>query len=226
MDDPQLDSEKHLEALRGLERINAWSGSARLIWPLISALARENLSVPLRVLDIATGGGDIPITLQHRARQSNLSNIVFAGCDLSERAMQYARERAARVKATIDFFPLDVLHQSLPPDFDVVMASLFTHHLDAEQVVELLKRMGQAARRMVIINDLRRSRGGLLLAQLATRILSRSDVVHTDGPLSVHAAYTIHEMREMAEQAGLTGAKVERCWPCRLRLVWTRKTVL
>lgn len=226
MDDPQLDSEKHLEALRGLERINAWSGSARLIWPLIAGLARENLSVPLRVLDIATGGGDIPITLQLRAGQSNVSNIVFAGCDLSERAMQYARSRAKKAKAAVDFFPLDVLRQPLPRDFDVMTASLFTHHLDAEQVVELLKRMGQAARRMVIINDLRRSRSGLLLAQIATRILSRSEVVHTDGPLSVHAAYTIHEMREMAEKAGLNGVKIERCWPCRLRLVWSRKTVL
>ena len=75
---------------------------------------------------------------------------------------------------------------------------------------------------LVLVNDLERGLAGLTLAHLGTRLLSRSDVVHTDGPLSVRAAFTVPEVRALAAAAGLTGAVVVRRWPCRFLLTWTR----
>jgi hypothetical protein len=43
-----------------------------------------------------------------------------------------------------------------------------------------------------------------------------------DGPLSVRAAFTPSELRGLAQEAGLTGAKVSRRFPCRLLLEWKR----
>jgi hypothetical protein len=80
--------------------------------------------------------------------------------------------------------------------------------------------MAAAARRLVLINDLRRSAGGWLLAYVGTRLLSASPVVHTDGPRSVAAAFTPVELRQLAERAGLAGATVVRRWPFRLLLTW------
>ena len=76
--------------------------------------------------------------------------------------------------------------------------------------------------RLVLVNDLDRSLIGLILAHVVTRLVTRCDVVHTDGPRSVAAAFTTTEARAMAERAGLRGATVVRRWPCRWLLSWRR----
>ena len=144
------------------------------------------------------------------------------GCDLSLDALEYARKRAEEKGAQVHFFPLDVLRNPLPSGYDVIVSSLFLHHLDEEQAHALLQCMAQAAGRMVLINDLRRGFTGFALAYLGTRLLSSSDIVHIDGPRSVEAAFTIKELRQIAIRAGLAGATVARRWPCRMLLSWRR----
>jgi 2-polyprenyl-3-methyl-5-hydroxy-6-metoxy-1,4-benzoquinol methylase len=218
MDQPDLDPQQHQDALCGLERINAWSGSARILWPALRDLARQTPN-PLRVLDVATGAGDVPIWLWCRTRRAGLE-IHFAGCDRSPTALAFARSRAERCWANVSFFECDVLRGPLPEGYDVLTCSLFLHHLENDQAVDLLRRMGQAAERMVLVNDLRRGAGGLLLAYVGTRIFSASSIVHTDGPLSVRAAFTLKEVAELARQAGLANVTLARRWPCRFILSW------
>jgi 2-polyprenyl-3-methyl-5-hydroxy-6-metoxy-1,4-benzoquinol methylase len=218
MDRPDLDEDRHREALRGLERINRCSGSARILWRPLCRLAEETAGRPVRVLDVATGGGDVPRALWHRARRARLP-LLLEGCDISPVALAHARRRCAEEGAEVRFFQADVLHEPLPSGYDALVSSLFLHHLTEEQAIELLRRMGTAGR-SVLVNDLARSRTGYLLAWLGTRLLSRSEVVHFDGPRSVEGAFTPEEARQLAEKAGLTGAVVRRRWPCRYLLSW------
>ena len=74
----------------------------------------------------------------------------------------------------------------------------------------------------VVISDLIRSKRAYFGTVLGTRLLSRSGVVHVDGPLSVRAALTEAEMSELVEQAGLSGAAVRSCWPMRQLVLWSR----
>lgn len=234
MDDPGLDAARHTHALAGLGRINRLSGSARLLWTPISAWIRaQSESRPQgrgretapprvwRVLDLATGGGDVPLALWRKARRAGLP-LRIDGCDLSPRAVEYARSRAARAGADVRFFTRDALAGELPGDYDILTTSLFLHHLDEEQAVALLRSMARAARGLVLVNDLRRSAAGWLLAYFGTRCLTTSPVVHFDGPLSVRAALTLPEVRALAARAGLAGARVARRWPCRYLLSWKR----
>lgn len=221
MDQPDLDAGRHIHALRGLERINRWSGSTWIVWPAIRELARATTPTPLRVLDVATGGGDIPTRLWLKSRRAGLP-LEVDGCDRSLDALQYARQRTVYQGARVRFFPLDAVRDPLPTGYQVIVSSLFLHHLDEEQARTLLRHMAQAAGRLVLINDLRRSFGGFALAYLGTRLLSTSEVVHIDGPRSVEAAFTVPELRRLAADAGLAGAKVERRWPCRMLLTWRR----
>jgi hypothetical protein len=80
--------------------------------------------------------------------------------------------------------------------------------------------MAAATRHLLVVNDLRRCCSGLFLAHAAGRLLTRSGVVHTDGPRSVRAAFKPAEMRTLAHRAGLTHATVSHRWPCRLSCVW------
>src|SRR5258708_4399607 len=125
-----LNPELHAQALRGLERVNNWSFTASAFWPSIAAFARASRR-PIKVLDLATGGGDIPIGLWNLSQRDSV-NVEIAGCDKSDVAIQYASSRAARANARIAFFKLNVLSDDLPRDCDVAISSLFLHHLDPE----------------------------------------------------------------------------------------------
>jgi SAM-dependent methyltransferase len=221
MDQPGLDRDSHFQALRGLERINRWSGSARILWRPLLRVARQVGGPAFRVLDIATGGGDLPVGLWRRATRAGLA-MQFDAWDISPDAVDYARARAARVGADVRFFIKDALADDIPPDYDAVISSLFLHHLDEAQAVRLLRRMADAARQVVLINDLARSTFGLLLARAGTRLLSASRVVHMDGPRSVEGAFTRAEARALADKAGLGGARVVPRWPARFLLSWRR----
>jgi hypothetical protein len=223
MDQPGLDPGRHRQALRGLGRINFWSGSASILWPPLAALARAT-SRPVRVLDLATGGGDVPIRLGRRARRAGLP-ISVDGCDVSPVAVEHAKRQAERDGAGVSFFVADALAGELPSGYDAVVCSLFLHHLTEDQAVGLLRRMAAAAGLLVLVNDLVRSRAGLLLARVGTRLLSRSPVVHVDGPRSVEGAFTIAEAKELAGRAGLGGTTIVRRWPCRFLLTWQRPSL-
>jgi 2-polyprenyl-3-methyl-5-hydroxy-6-metoxy-1,4-benzoquinol methylase len=218
MDQPDLSPSRHEAALRGLSRINFWSRSDAIVWPALAALARRQKTV--RVLDLATGGGDVPLRLWHRARRSGL-DLHIEGCDVSPVAIDHARARADGEGAQVRFFVHDVLNGSPLDGYHATMCSLFLHHLDETQAVVLLRRMA-AMGGLVLVNDLRRCLVGLMLAHVASRLLTISPVVHTDGPRSVKNAFTIEEAQTLAERAGLHGAVLTKHWPFRFLLRWSR----
>ena len=222
MDDSALDPELHHHALRALERCNRISLVRRLVWPPIAALARRRQDRPLTVLDVACGAGDLAIGLVRRSRASGLALDVH-GCDISPTAVDHARRRAQQLGADVHFVRHDVHDGSLPGAYDIVTCSLFLHHLEPDEAIRLLAAMAVAARSLVVVTDLDRSLVGWATAWLGTRLLTRSPVVHVDGPRSVRAAWSIPETRALAADAGLSGAVVTRHWPSRWRAVWSAR---
>ena len=221
MDQPDLDAAEHCRALHGLGRINNLSRSAGIFWGPLRQLAQQRAPRPLRILDLASGGGDVAVSLWRKARRAGF-DWKIEGWDVSPVAVDYARALAEHRGAEVPFHLRDALVDPIPPDYDAMIASLFLHHLDAATATRLLHKMGQATRHLVLINDLRRCAVGLLAARLVTRLLTSSPVVHVDGPRSVEAAFTVAEARQLAEDAGLTGATITRHWPFRYLLSWRR----
>lgn len=208
MDDAELSAERHERALVALGRINRASAVCRQLWPLIRPLA------PARVLDLGCGGGDVTRELARRARDEGV-DLELHGVDMSARAVGHARMRAEAAGVEVTYDTLSVPDAPLPAGYDVIMCTLLLHHLDDEEAVRLLASMARAARRLVIVADLARSRAGLVLAWAGTRLLTRSPVVHEDGVRSVRAAFTGREALELARRAGLPSPSVRRAWPCR-----------
>ncbi|MFQ3651616.1 MAG: methyltransferase domain-containing protein, partial [Gemmataceae bacterium] len=165
----------------------------------------------VRVLDVACGGGDVV----HALAQLRPDWYV-AGCDLSPTAVAYASRRGGT------FFVHDALAAPIPSGYEALTCCLFVHHLDIEQTLTLMRRLRASDARMVLISDLERCRAGLWSAYLITRLITRSPVVHYDGPVSVRAAYTLPEIARLARQAGLHGARLRRVWPFRWLLTWER----
>jgi 2-polyprenyl-3-methyl-5-hydroxy-6-metoxy-1,4-benzoquinol methylase len=222
MDSPDLVQSLHDQALAGLRRINRWSRTGAALWSGLSNLTVQlSAQQELTILDIACGSGDQAIWLARRLQQHGVRHRIH-GVDISGTAVATAGQQAAEAgTATVTFHQCDVLHDPFPlPQYDVVMNSLFLHHLDEPQVVRVLQRMAAAARQRIIIDDLRRTRLGYFLAWTGCRLLSRSPIVHFDGPVSVEGAFTDAEILQLAAQAGLQSARLQRHWPQRFLLTW------
>ncbi|MBL8764779.1 MAG: methyltransferase domain-containing protein [Phycisphaerae bacterium] len=206
MDDPGLDPASLHAALAGLRRLNSVSLADPTRW---RPIARESSRAGrvLRVLDLACADGAWAVSVSLRAARRGLP-LRVDGCDINPRSVAMARRRASAAGAPCAFFRLDALRDPLPDGYDVITASLFLHHLTDPDAQRLLERMGRAARRMVVLNDLVRSRLNLGLVRMASRALTRSPVVHDDAARSVRAALTRAEFRAMAERAGLRGAVI------------------
>jgi SAM-dependent methyltransferase len=220
MDQPGLDAGAHAMALGGLRRINWFSRSDAIIWPALARLA-ANRGGPTRVLDLATGGGDVPIALARRAAGSGV-DLRVEGCDISPVAVELAGRNAEDAGVAVRFFRLNVLEEPIPDAYDAVMCSLFLHHLGDDEAVGLLKKMADAAGAAILVNDLLRSRPAYGLAWAGCRLLSRSPIVRHDGPASVEAAFSAGEAEDLARRAGLVDARLTRHWPFRFLLSWSR----
>ena len=226
MDEPALPVDLHHAALEGLRRINAASGAAaRLAEPLLK-FAREHEAEhgshrPVTLLDVAAGGGDVPVAIVAAARAAG-STIRLTLFDRSEAALARAKETADRAGIDATLACGDVVNSDLPVSADIVSCSLFLHHLTQDQTVAVLKRLRSATNGLLLVSDLRRCVSGVAAAHLACRLLTRSSVVHFDGPVSARAAWTISEMQAMANAAGMADATIRAVWPFRLLLTWKK----
>jgi 2-polyprenyl-3-methyl-5-hydroxy-6-metoxy-1,4-benzoquinol methylase len=214
MDQSGLDAIKHRSALAGLRRLNLASGVCHQVCRELTRYSRFRGVANLRVLDIASGGGDVPFGLWKLAKRRGL-DLRILGLDVSAAACEFATKQCRPAGGSILFEQCDATRDAIPGGFDVVTCSLFLHHLTYDQASNLLMKMA-AAGRLLLANDLRRCATGYLLAQLACRCLTRSPIVRYDGPQSVANAFTAMEMRELFMDAGLEDATVHKVWPCRM----------
>ncbi|HEV8403873.1 MAG TPA: methyltransferase domain-containing protein, partial [Candidatus Limnocylindrales bacterium] len=94
--------------------------------------------------------------------------------------------------------------------FDVAHCSLVLHHLSPDEAVVLLGEMARVARLGVVVNDLDRTRLGLIGALLIGHLLTGNRYTRVDAPLSVRRAYRTGEAATLLRAAGLTPVRTLR----------------
>jgi 2-polyprenyl-3-methyl-5-hydroxy-6-metoxy-1,4-benzoquinol methylase len=157
---------------------------------------------PIRILDVGTGGGDIPLSIMRWARQRGLELKVTA-LDSTPIVAEIARERVRREPA-IEVVLGDLFGLARGEErFDYVIASLFLHHVRPDQTIDALRACDRLAVRGLIISDLRRSWPSLVAVTLLTLVVA-DFVARHDGPLSVRRAFRVHELRDLAARASLS----------------------
>jgi ubiquinone/menaquinone biosynthesis C-methylase UbiE len=199
-----VDSHDLQTSLRDIRRANIFGLGT---WVIKHHLAKllDGYTGKLRVLDVATGSGDIPEELFRwaGARGIELSVVLT---DISPEILNVARERInnAGFGGMSDFVVCDA--GKLPfadASFDVVVCSLAFHHLTLSQGKEALHEMQRLARVGFIVNDIYRSQGAWYLAWLLVHLTTNNRLTRHDGPASVLRAFTPRELRRMASEAGV-----------------------
>lgn len=210
LDSPHLPAGELRESLRDLERLNRWFGGTRAVLTELGPLiARRAVRERLTVLDAGAGGADIPRAIVRWARRRKI-RIELVACDVHKQILACAAE-SCRGFPEIRFVYGDVLDLPFAPgSFDLAICTLTAHHLNADEVTRLFRKLDETARCGFVISDLERSRAAHAGVWLATHMLSRNRLIRHDGPLSVRRSYTAGELNELARAAGLDGLRFVR----------------
>lgn len=72
----------------------------------------------LKILDIGTGSGIIPITLK-----KHFKNVEISAMDISEKALEIARKNADFHKTEINFIQKDYLNTELTENYDIIISN-------------------------------------------------------------------------------------------------------
>lgn len=207
LDRPGNSDEEIRGSLRDLELLNRYFGGVRTVLLHLSQMIGDRSQTPLTILDIATGGADIPRAICHWARKRKLALSIEA-VDWSDCVL------AAATEWSKDFPEIRLRRAQAPllpyPDhsFDYIISSLFLHHLNEAHGTLLMREMARVARRGLLINDLLRSRLACLLTAITTRLLSTNRLTRHDGPMSVLRGFRPEELCRMAIEAGLANVRL------------------
>jgi ubiquinone/menaquinone biosynthesis C-methylase UbiE len=202
MDDLSRPEHEFAAAYRELKIINRTLGGVRAIERFLPPAKK---GVNLLMLDVAAGACDVSEALLEKLP----CRIVTL--DLNARGLKLA-DKSWPVVA-------DALALPFREDtFDVVMASLFFHHLSNDNCVQVLSQMWRIAKQRILINDLHRHAVAYFSIRALTALFSKSRMVQHDGPVSVLRAFRSRELLDIAGRAGVP-ARVHRSFPYRLVLV-------
>ena len=183
--------------------------------PTLRFLARAAHRAPgrvFRILDVGFGEGDM-LRRIHRWGTRRGMQFELAGIDLNPGCAAAARA-ATPPGMEIDYRTGD-LFDVLPGGYDLVLSSLFTHHLDDAQLIAFLRWMEASAGIGWFVNDLHRH----ALAYHGFRLLAAAarfdPIVRHDGAISVTRGFRRRDWERLLRAAGVNGAAIEWHLPFR-----------
>ena len=216
MDEP-CSYEDFRECLVDLAQVNrltqAYRPTLRFLDHLIEV---QPPSKPLHIVDVGCGGGDMLRHIAIWARRRGVAAIL-TGIDLNPHAARAAREFSSSDSA-IEWITRDAFSYAPPDGIDIVLSSLFTHHLPEPEIVHFLAWMESTARRAWFINDLCRERTPFRLFTVLAKAMRWHRFVQHDGPVSIRRSFREDDWQRMIAAAGLDVAtvQIERRFPGRL----------
>jgi SAM-dependent methyltransferase len=198
MDRPQPVSVGLQNDLKRIRQLNRWFGSYRLICHFLRRWVKPGAR--MRIVDLATGSGDIPRLIIDFARRIN-AHVEIDAVDQQSATLKIARELSAGYPE-ISYRETDILAWSPVEPYDLVLCTLTLHHFSDEDAVSLLRRCRELSRKFVLVSDLRR--GFFLKAgvYLLTALIFREPMTRHDARLSAARAFSFSEMHDLAARSG------------------------
>ncbi|WP_298043150.1 methyltransferase domain-containing protein, partial [uncultured Citricoccus sp.] len=221
MDSPDCDLAALHRTYSGFRAVNTvvagWQLTYRtLIRPALAeaaartggAAAPDRGAVPVTVLDIGAGGGDVARALLHRARRDGFTVRVTA-VDPDARAHAWASARRPEEGLEI----LRALSGDLVREgrrFDVVISNHLLHHLDPAQLDAVLADSEALATVRAVHSDIRRAPAAYALFSAGTLPFFPRSYIRADGLASIRRSYTPAEL----------AAAVRPGWRVQVQVPW------
>lgn len=220
MDDFSMKGEMLRDTLKKLGSINKWlGGNAVTLGGLRHLLKYHTKDKTCTIIDVGCGHGEMLRLIADYGRKHHYS-FRLIGLDANPDAIDFAIE-LSRDYEELTFKHLDVFSEEFKSlQYDIVLSTLFLHHLSQDQIHALLKILTAKAKIGIVINDLHRNRIAYILFSVLGLLISNKVIV-SDGLTSILRAFKRQELEHMARQLDL---KSQIHWKWAFRYQWLIKS--
>jgi 2-polyprenyl-3-methyl-5-hydroxy-6-metoxy-1,4-benzoquinol methylase len=198
MDRPQPVSAELERDLERIRQLNRWFGSYRLVLHFINRWIQPGGR--MRIIDLATGSGDIPRLIVSYARKIG-AKVEIDALDRQPATLEIARKLSAGYPE-ISYVSANILECDPAKAYDIVLCTLVLHHFSDENAVCVLRRCAELSRKFVLVSDLRRGFLATTGVYLLTALIFREPMTRYDARLSANRAFSFTELDDLARRAG------------------------
>jgi len=198
MDRPQLVSSELEKDLRNIRQLNRFFGSHRLVLHFLHRWIKPGDHV--RIVDLATGSGDIPRLIIDYAQKIG-AKVEIDALDRQSATLEIARKLSGNYPE-ISYIDANILEWQPADPYDIVLCSLALHHFSDEDAVRLLRRCRELSQKFVLVSDLRRGLLATIGVYLLTALIFREPMTRYDGRVSAARAFSFAELDDLAGRAG------------------------
>jgi SAM-dependent methyltransferase len=208
MDEP-CSREQLRACLRDLALTNRLTMACRplLRWLDTLEITQPRLAGPLHILDVGCGYGDSLRRIERWAKRRGIA-VELTGLDLNPDAAVIAAD-ASPAESAIQWVSANVFYYTPRHPIDLVVSSLFTHHLNEDDIVRFLQWMERHAQIGWFINDLSRAPIPYHFFRIFSKLARLHPFVQHDGPVSIARAFHPAEWRDLCATAGLGPQEVQ-----------------
>jgi len=198
MDRPQPVSSELEKDLRNIRQLNRFFGSHRLVLHFLRRWIKPGDHV--RIVDLATGSGDIPRLIVDYAQKIG-AKVEVDALDRQSATLEIARKLSGNYPE-ISYIDANILEWQPADPYDIVLCSLALHHFSDEDAVRLLRRYRELSQKFVLVSDLRRGLLATIGVYLLTALIFCEPMTRYDGRVSAARAFSFAELDDLAGRAG------------------------
>jgi 2-polyprenyl-3-methyl-5-hydroxy-6-metoxy-1,4-benzoquinol methylase len=218
MDDLSASGPVINQTLVELETINTLLGGNYVTLNGLDKLIQgKSLKNTLRIADLGCGGGDILRLVSNWLEKKEI-NAELIGFDANPNIIAFAQKHTSQKNISyqaVNIFSDDFKTQQ----FDVVIATLFFHHFDSDQLAEFLNQLRRQTSIGIVINDLHRHWFAYYSIKWLTALFSKSPMVKNDAALSVARSFRKKDWITILEKAGIKQYRMRWMWAFRWQVI-------
>lgn len=218
MDDLNCAGEVVDQTLRELETINTLLGGNHVTLSGVKKLLPKQLKETFTIADLGCGGGDILRLIALWGRKQGFK-FRLTGIDANPNIIAFAKTNSEGFPE-INYESVNIFSEEFrAKKYDLILATLFTHHFTEEELVKIFKSLKAQATIGIVINDIHRHWFAFHSIRILTQLFSKSKMVKYDAPLSVLRAFKKSELQSILQKAGIEKYQLKWKWAFRWQLI-------
>ncbi|MFV8756073.1 methyltransferase domain-containing protein [Nannocystaceae bacterium ST9] len=222
MDSHDVGFAEFRDCLIDLARVNRLTLAYRPTLDFLDRLlAAGHPGRPIEIVDVGSGYGDMLRQIDAWALRRGVE-VSLTGLDLNP----WSRAAASAVTSSrrqIHWVTADVFAYDPPRGIDVIVSSLFTHHLTDPLIARFLAWMETHARLGWFVNDLHRHPLPYYVFRRVAKLAGFHPFVQHDGPVSIARAFVPADWRRLLGAAGIDPTRAEIEWRVPFRITVGRR---